>query len=185
MYNLKPSKPSQKSQKSTPEAVKAEPRIRPHEVPFYDAVMTVLARHKPRVLAGEWDEQSWMGELENVFLDHFRAVAYAEIDRHIDEDWPVLKRYGVDKIAWSQLFRKAMQQWVSQYVTQLLALLQESNARFVEMGLSGGRLAERLCGQSRAETIAITEYTSVCGATQAMITMLFNEVMNEVVNGTD
>jgi hypothetical protein len=78
-----------------------------------------------------------------------------------------------------------MQQWVSQYVTQLLTLLQESNAGFVEMGLSGARLAERLCGQVRAEKIAITEYTSVCGATQAMITALFNEVMSEVVNGTD
>jgi hypothetical protein len=154
-------------------------------VPFYDAVLAVLERHKPTVLAGEWDEQSWLDDLGEVFTEHFADVARTEVQRHIDEDWPVLKRYGIERDEWASLFDTAMQQWVSQYVTQLLTLLQESNARFVEMGLSGARLAERLCGQVRAEKIAITEYTSVCGATQAMITALFNEVMSEVVNGAD
>lgn len=154
-------------------------------MPFYDAVLAVLARHKPTVLTDEWDEQSWLDDLTDVFTAFFADVARVEVERHLDEDWHILKRYGIERAEWFDLFDTAMQQWVSQYVTQLLALLQESNARFVEMGLSGGRLAERLCGQYRAENIAITEYTSVCGATQAMITMLFNEVMNEVVNGTD
>jgi hypothetical protein len=186
VYNLKPSQKSQKcSQKSTPEPVKAEPRIRPHEVPIYDAVLAVLARHKPTVRSGEWDEQSWLDDLGEVFTEHFADVARTEVQRHIDEDWPVLKRYGIERDEWASLFDTAMQQWVAGYVPELLDLLRQNNARFVEMGLSPERLAERLCGQARAETIAITEYTSVVGATQAMITALFNEVMSEVRNGTD
>jgi hypothetical protein len=172
---------------STPDltAVKAEPRIRPHEVPFYDALSAVMQRHKALIAQGQWDERAWLDDLSGVLTEHFSSVARSEVQRHLTEDWQTLQRYGLERGVWEELFGNAMEQWVDGYVPVLLDQLRENNARLITMELSAEDLSERLSGQVRAERIAITEYTTVVGATQTMITMLFNEVMNEVENGTD
>lgn len=150
----------------------------PHEQRIYDAVLPLFDLWRPTIAAGEFDRPRFERDLGRALYKALIAVADDLIMADVAGDG----RFQADPYLWEEVLGDALTDFLDGYVPELAEALTATSAEWFDRADPAGS-ADRICGEQRAITIAVTECSNLHTAVTTFGAILYNLALTEAQKG--